>query len=135
MSARYGYCPKCGAKGEFRERCINGNDTCINGHVYPSKEALNNPYTLNSYKNLILGWIVRHQILLFQESIDEFATALKEKVDKIVGSDDDFDIDEATSQITCTVTACVEKRKLILDKSSIRDLAEDVAYAAKDYGH
>lgn len=37
--APYGYCPKCGARGVRRERCIDGNDTCFNGHVYPSADA------------------------------------------------------------------------------------------------
>lgn len=36
----YGYCPNCGAPGERRERRPNGNDTCANGCVYPSKDAL-----------------------------------------------------------------------------------------------
>jgi len=36
----YGYCPKCGAPGKNRERNPNGNDTCENEHVYPSREAL-----------------------------------------------------------------------------------------------
>lgn len=36
----YGYCPKCGAKGKSRERRMDGNDTCVKGHKYPSKDAL-----------------------------------------------------------------------------------------------
>ena len=36
--AAYGYCPECGAKGVMRERRPNGNDTCENGHVYPSNK-------------------------------------------------------------------------------------------------
>jgi hypothetical protein len=35
----YGFCPQCGAKGVSRERRINGNDKCENGHSYPSREA------------------------------------------------------------------------------------------------
>ena len=34
------YCPKCGAKGVSRERCPDGNDTCENGHKYPSKYSV-----------------------------------------------------------------------------------------------
>jgi ssDNA-binding Zn-finger/Zn-ribbon topoisomerase 1 len=37
---RYGKCPKCGANGYMRERRPNGNDTCINYHTYPSKDAV-----------------------------------------------------------------------------------------------
>ncbi len=37
--APYGFCPMCGAKGIERERCLNGNDHCEQGHVYPSKMA------------------------------------------------------------------------------------------------
>ena len=36
----YGYCPVCGAVGEKRERRPGGNDTCANGHTYPSRDAL-----------------------------------------------------------------------------------------------
>jgi hypothetical protein len=42
-SPSYGYCPKCGAKGVERERRTDGNDKCENGHVYPSKDALDMP--------------------------------------------------------------------------------------------
>lgn len=35
----YGYCTQCGSPGLTRERRINGNDTCTNGHVYPSSLA------------------------------------------------------------------------------------------------
>lgn len=35
----YGYCPACGAPGKTRERRPNGNDTCENGHTYPSAQA------------------------------------------------------------------------------------------------
>ena len=36
----YGYCPICGEEGRSRERRPNGNDTCVKGHVYPSKDAM-----------------------------------------------------------------------------------------------
>jgi hypothetical protein len=36
----YGFCPKCFDPGKSRERRPNGNDTCVNGHVYPSKDAI-----------------------------------------------------------------------------------------------
>lgn len=36
----YGYCPICNAPGVSRERRPNGNDTCSNGHTYPSASAL-----------------------------------------------------------------------------------------------
>ena len=41
--AMYGYCPKCGARGQQRERRINGNDKCENGCTYPSRDALPEP--------------------------------------------------------------------------------------------
>lgn len=37
--APYGYCPACLAPGVFRERRMNGDDTCANGHTYPSRDA------------------------------------------------------------------------------------------------
>lgn len=33
----YGRCPHCGGNVVTRERRINGNDTCEDGHVYPSR--------------------------------------------------------------------------------------------------
>lgn len=36
----YGRCPHCGGKCIERERRLNGNDRCENGHVYPSREAV-----------------------------------------------------------------------------------------------
>lgn len=32
----YGFCPFCDAPGVVRERRPNGDDKCLNGHVYPS---------------------------------------------------------------------------------------------------
>lgn len=40
VNPSYGFCPECGAKGALRERRIDGNDKCANGHTYPSKTAL-----------------------------------------------------------------------------------------------
>lgn len=39
-SNAYGYCPTCGMPGSTRQRRPNGDDTCVNNHTYPSKEAL-----------------------------------------------------------------------------------------------
>lgn len=41
----YGFCPHCKGMGVSRERRPDGNDRCKNGHVYPSKEALQNKGT------------------------------------------------------------------------------------------
>lgn len=38
--SEYGQCPTCGADGNMRERRINGNDICVNGHTYPSAKSL-----------------------------------------------------------------------------------------------
>jgi hypothetical protein len=35
----YGRCPACGGRCILRERRINGNDRCENGHIYPSRDA------------------------------------------------------------------------------------------------
>jgi hypothetical protein len=37
----YGHCPHCGASVKDRERRPDGNDTCANGHIYPSKSSVN----------------------------------------------------------------------------------------------
>jgi hypothetical protein len=51
----YGYCPICGAESVNRERRLNGNDRCLNGHVFPSKEAidLNEQETTLNLSNFI----------------------------------------------------------------------------------
>lgn len=41
--APYGYCPICGAPGCTRERRLNGNDECTNGHSYPSAKSTSAP--------------------------------------------------------------------------------------------
>lgn len=41
--ALYGYCPRCGAPGEMRERRPNGDDRCQSGHKYPSATATERP--------------------------------------------------------------------------------------------
>lgn len=38
--APYGYCPYCDQPGISRERRLDGNDRCSNGHIYPSAQAL-----------------------------------------------------------------------------------------------
>ena len=43
MTGAYGYCPRCGGLGISRERRLNGNDRCENGHGYPSLSAVANP--------------------------------------------------------------------------------------------
>ncbi len=35
----YGFCPICGSKGVSRERRLNGDDRCAQGHRYPSSTA------------------------------------------------------------------------------------------------
>lgn len=35
----YGFCPICGNPGVTRERRLDGNDTCSNGHTYKSSSA------------------------------------------------------------------------------------------------
>lgn len=39
-AALYGRCPKCNGLGAARERRPDGNDKCVNGHVYPSRDAI-----------------------------------------------------------------------------------------------
>lgn len=39
----YGYCPTCGGIVTMRERRINGDDICENGHRYPSSQSQKTP--------------------------------------------------------------------------------------------
>ena len=41
--APYGYCPICSCEGETRERRLDGDDRCQEGHTYPSRRALSAP--------------------------------------------------------------------------------------------
>lgn len=41
--APYGYCPICSCEGETRERRLDGDDRCQEGHTYPSRRALAAP--------------------------------------------------------------------------------------------
>ena len=41
--AVYGFCPERGAKGVQRERRLEGNDKCANGHIYPSSKSSSPP--------------------------------------------------------------------------------------------
>lgn len=50
-NAPYGYCPDCGAPGVTRERRLNGNDYCENGHPYPSSSALDAPRRAKAASN------------------------------------------------------------------------------------
>jgi hypothetical protein len=40
LPSRYGACPDCHAPVLSRERRPYGNDTCANGHVYPSSKSI-----------------------------------------------------------------------------------------------
>jgi len=40
----YGFCPICNARVSIREICVNGNDICENGHMYPSKDSVNKEF-------------------------------------------------------------------------------------------
>ncbi len=53
----YGYCPRCGLEGITRERRPNGNDSCVNGHTYLSRDAItfkeSTPPTSEWYEGMI----------------------------------------------------------------------------------
>lgn len=36
----YGWCPRCGMRGQSRERRPDGNDRCVAGHQYPSRDSV-----------------------------------------------------------------------------------------------
>jgi len=43
MFTGYGYCPVCGEPGRTRERRVDGNDMCNNGHIYKSSRSVDSP--------------------------------------------------------------------------------------------
>lgn len=50
-----GYCPDCGADGMSRERRPNGDDTCRNGHRYPTSHRLLHEPTQDQLDAYALG--------------------------------------------------------------------------------
>ena len=61
----YGFCPFCGAPGASRERRPNGNDVCVNLHVYPSCKAI------KSSKSVPTEEVLTAQINSLQKQLDE----------------------------------------------------------------
>lgn len=59
----YGVCPKCGGEVSLRERGLNGDDVCENGHKYPSRETL----TQHAY----------HRVNRLESSIERLTVAAK----------------------------------------------------------
>ncbi len=66
MNNVYGYCPQCGGMGMSRERRLNGNDRCENGHSYPSSTAVTNPLlpvaperTADTERAAVVAWLRR----------------------------------------------------------------------------
>ncbi len=64
MNNVYGYCPQCGGMGMSRERRLNGNDRCENGHSYPSSTAVTNPLlpvaperTADTERAAVVAWL------------------------------------------------------------------------------
>ena len=67
MSGAYGYCPRCGGLGISRERRLNGNDRCENGHGYPSLSAVANPLlpvaperAAENERAAVVAWLLRN---------------------------------------------------------------------------
>lgn len=70
----YGYCPICGAEGVLRERRMNGNDRCENGHIYPSRDRFN---TYQQYLNSKENKMTKEQI---KQKINELQKLLNDEV-------------------------------------------------------
>ena len=65
----YGYCPFCGAPGKMRERRPHGNDTCEDGHTYPSAASRPRPYWIFTF-----GFGQKHQggfVRIFARNADD----------------------------------------------------------------
>lgn len=84
----YGFCPICGAPGVSRERRPNGNDTCQNGHVYPSREA---------EAVGMSGWVPE----VSAPGVPEHLKGLKAKVDKLSEEQAKMLLAEAMFHLRC----------------------------------
>jgi hypothetical protein len=62
IAESYGLCPVCGGLCKTRERRLNGNDRCVNGHVYPSRESVGPDLGLSELLNSN-GWTVANKPL------------------------------------------------------------------------
>lgn len=70
--SRYGFCPICGERGISRERRMGGNDTCENGHVYPSKERF------NTYQQFVNNKDQKMDKVQIQNKINELQSLLND---------------------------------------------------------
>lgn len=68
----YGFCPVCNHPGEYRERRPNGNDRCKNGHIYPSKSAIQGGETGSEKLTIDAASSTEkeHEIIKLNEKID-----------------------------------------------------------------
>lgn len=84
----YGFCPKCGCYGKTRERRPNGDDTCVLGHKYPSRDAL--PTRSTDLRTLVTQHIARFEVTRreMRQSTDEndagYARALEWVIDELL---------------------------------------------------
>jgi len=77
----YGYCPICGAEGDTRERRPNGNDTCKNGHTYPTSDRLS---TLNGLTTLETICMMHEQMKLLSQRLDELSEQGTAKIEELM---------------------------------------------------
>lgn len=86
LKGMYGYCPTCGALGVQRERRQNGNDTCEQGHTYPSRSRLDVP-------NITVGTpdksIVAPEFTMTTESFEPYTFSTEEDEDAFTAESDD----------------------------------------------
>ena len=78
----YGLCPICGERGVSRERRLNGDDACVNGHVYPSANAVLEHLPKAKQKEII-------------DALEEVKTTLGDAAKTIGAADEDLMRDQA----------------------------------------
>lgn len=136
----YGYCPFCGAHGKTRERRPGGNDTCHNGHLYPSSKAMtdveaglcDDPEKLkkriSSLEAMLAGYLITHDSDSAEIQRLEAERKTWEDAAKKV-ADYNNRLEQQTSELRTAVKSCNDTiRMQEREKEELRREVEDLRH-------
>jgi hypothetical protein len=92
----YGFCPQCGGEGLWRERRPNGDDGCVNGHVYPSKEAVMNKFI--SFQGIKEVKVPVYEVIDAETENDTFVSVFRVPARGVDGKNWATDVEDAACQ-------------------------------------
>lgn len=85
IESPYGFCPTCGAPGRTRERRPDGNDTCNNGHKYPSRSAIPIQADWSNRLTEFNKYIMTEALGIIAMAQNDAADKARPKLDTILG--------------------------------------------------